>query len=122
MARLTLHYYIDLPIDQALEVREELEPTVWEIAREENAEEILRDADFRVIVGQPAIEVGTVITVVVTYIGMKIIDKSVDEAIGWALDKAIETTTDLWTRVILPKVRERLGWNALSDDGEDEGG
>lgn len=115
MARQILHYYIDLPTDQALEVRSQLEATIWEIAQEENVEAVLRESDFRVVVGQPMIELGTVITVIVTYVGMKI----VDEAIGWAFDKAVETTSDVWTKVILPKVRERLGRQALVDSTEE---
>ena len=110
MTKQNLYYYIDLPTDQALEVRSQLETTIWDIAQEENVATILRQANFQIILGQPAIEVGIAITVIVTYVGMKIIDKPVDEAIDWA-----------WGQIILPRLRKKLGKKALVDSDELEG-
>lgn len=114
MKRQVTHYYIDLPVEQAIEIQTQLDATIWAIAQEEQVEDILRNADFRVIVGQPALDPGTLITVVVTYVGTKIVDKTLDGAIDWTA----KTTIELWEKLILPKLRKRLGDRALVADEE----
>lgn len=105
-SKITQYYYINLPLDEALEIRDSLEDAIWEIARQNDVEETLREAKFDIKIGQPAVEAGVAITVVVTYLATKLVDKVTDKA----LDKAIDT---IWSKIILPKLRRRFGKKAL---------
>lgn len=106
-------YSINLPLDQALEVSSQLQELVWEVADEKEVREILEKSQFRVVVAQPALVEGAVITVVVTYLGGKIVDKITGRVLDKLLDASIEKVEEIWSKLILPELRKRLGNKAL---------
>src|SRR5947209_1723094 len=105
-------YYIKLPINEALDVRDQLETTIWEIARSEGIEETLRESQFKVQVGKPALDPFTVITVVIVYLGMKTADK--------VTDKVLDKVWEAWEKKILPELQRKFGKNVLVDENDDE--
>jgi hypothetical protein len=109
-------YYINLPLDEALSIRDSLTAAIWEIASEEGVEEMLREAKFQVRPSELAIDAGAVITVVVTYLATKVVDKTTDKAI----DKMGETLRHIWLNKILPKIRDRFGEDALVDEDDED--
>ena len=110
-SRVSRSYYIDLPIDEALYVRDMLNESISEIASEQGVDEDLRQANFKIRASEPAIDAGVVITVVVSYLGMKLIDKITDKT----LDKLID---EIWLKKILPELRKRFGEKALVEEEE----
>ena len=105
-------YYIKLPINEALDVRDQLEATIWEIARREGVEETLRESQFKVHVGKPAIDPFTVITVVITYLAMKTADK--------VTDKVFDKTWEAWEKKIRPELWQKFGKDLLVDKDDDD--
>ncbi len=104
-------YHINLSVDEALEVRDSLEALVWQVAKEEGVEDTLRRVDLRIAVGEPAIDPGILITVVVTYLASKTLDVLTEKAIEKVMDEAEEA----WQR-ILPKIRRHLKDERGRDD------
>lgn len=98
-------YFIHLPINEAIAVRNELESSVWEIAKQEGVEDTLREAHFDVRVGKPAIDVNTIITVVVTYIGLKTLDNT--------YDKLYDKAWDAWVEKVWPALKKKFGETVL---------
>jgi hypothetical protein len=100
-------YFIQLPIEEAAEVSDQLEEIIWLIAEEENVDQTLRDADFDLRIGKTIVDPHTMITVIVHLAGSTIASKVssvlVDEA--W---KA-------WTAKILPRLKEKFGQTVLVD-------
>jgi hypothetical protein len=108
-AKITLHYYIELPPEAALEVRDDLEPVIWEIARAHGVDEVLRDAQLSVEAGEPAIDLGIPIAVAVTFLALKTTNAGIGKA------------KQVWAQVILPDLRRRFGPRVLTpQDGEDD--
>ncbi len=104
-------YHINLSVDEALEVRDSLAALVWQVAKEEGVEDTLRRVDLRIAVGEPAIDPGILITVVVTYLASKTLDVLTEKAIEKVMDEAEEA----WQR-ILPKIRRHLKDERGRDD------
>lgn len=109
-------YYIKLPLAQALEVRDQIEETIWSIARTEDVEQTLQDAQFEVQAGKPALDPGTWMIIIIGWVAMKTVDKVTDKA----LDKAIDKTYEAWITKILPRLKQTFGDEVLVENEEDE--
>ncbi len=105
-------YYIKLPRNEALEVRDQLSDEIKAIARQKGEEETLREAGFEVRVGKPALDPGTLITVIITYIGMKAVDK--------AIDHSLDHAWLVWQEKILPALKEKFGPDVLIEQDEED--
>lgn len=94
-------YFIQLPINEAIAVRDDLEKSIWEIARQEGVEDTLKAARFDIRVGKPAIDPNTLITVVITYLAIKTADKT--------YDKLYDQVWDAWTEKVWPVLKHKFG-------------
>ena len=108
--RISHAYFIQLPIAQAIELRDELKTTVWEIAQQEGVEETLREAQFDIQAGKTAIDPNTIITVIVTFVGTKVASS--------VTDKILEKAWEAWETKILPPLKQKFGKTALVDKDE----
>src|SRR5947209_13881308 len=97
-------YFIQLPIDEALEVSDELETTVWEIAREEGVEEALKDAQFDIRIGKTAIDPNAVVTVIVHLAATGAVSGAASKITSIAIDQAWKA----WLTKILPALKKKL--------------
>jgi hypothetical protein len=114
----TIHYYINLSLDDAIEFRDSLKSAIWDIARERDLEDLLSKSSFEIKVGEPAIDIGTLITVIITYFATK----SVDVVSGKLVEKGVDKVGEAWSEIILPAIRNKFGENALveKDENTDE--
>ena len=103
-------YFIQLPIEEAAEVSDKLEETVWTIAEEEGVEQTLRDANFDLRVGKTFIEPLTLITVIVHLAGSAVAGK--------VASVLVDEAWKAWTTKVLPRLKEKLGQTVLVDKDE----
>lgn len=103
-------YFIQLPINEAIEVRDELESAIWEIARQEGVEDTLKEAHFDVRIGKPAIDINTVITVIITYIGLRTLDNT--------YDKLYDKAWNAWVEKVWPGLKQKFGDTFLAEKGK----
>jgi hypothetical protein len=103
-------YSIDLPIEEAAEVSDKLEETVWAIAKEQGVEQTLRDANFDIQAGKPFFDPHTLITVIVHFAG------GAAAGAGSAFGKKVtEKAWEAWTTKVLPRLKEKFGPTVLVD-------
>jgi hypothetical protein len=107
-------YFIQLPIEEAAEVSDELEETVWTIAEEEGVEQTLRDANFDLRVGKTFIDPNTLITVIVHFAATGAVSGAASKITSIAIDQAWKA----WTTKVLPRLKEKLGQTVLVDKDE----
>lgn len=117
-------YYINLPYDEALALKEQIEARVWEIAREEkddetgkSVEEILQDAGFQVEVGKPALVDPTLIHLIVGWA----IQGAVTGGAGFIAQSMLKASVDkigkIWNEKIWPTIQDEYN-NALQEEHE----
>jgi len=112
----TLLYYINLPVNDAVFVADRLEQEIWEIASEEDVEDILRKAQFNICISEPALDLGVLMSVVVVWMADKVFEKATDKV----LERTFDRLEEVWREKILPKLRERFGNSALAEEEEDK--
>lgn len=117
----TQDFYIDLPYDEALALKEQIVERIWEIAREEkddetgkSGEEILRDAEFEVEVGNPALIETALILMVVGWA----VKGAVEGAGGVAGKAMADKAGEMWQKKIWPKIKEE--WQNALKEADDE--
>lgn len=117
----TQDYYIDLPYDEAIALKEQIVERIWEIAREEkddetgkSGEEILRDAEFDVEVAKPALVETALILMIVGWAAQGAVTGA-----GGVIGKSLaDKAGEMWQQKIWPKIKEE--WQSALKETDNE--